>query len=97
MLVKTNSQIPTSLLNPLSSRLLDHVNILAVIEADILSMTKPGAEPTWTIFPENKLKLKNNTETVVSSILRLHNILISQHTRMGTLGSNPDLFWTSAS
>ncbi|KAJ3416658.1 hypothetical protein HDV05_000488 [Chytridiales sp. JEL 0842] len=118
LLVKANTQVPPTLLNPLNARLLDHVQILAAIEADVIAkVSKRSAAPTspqspsfmtsptskdisrdfkWPTLPEGKALLKNNTECVISSILKLHNILISQHTRMGTLSNNPDLFWTSA-
>ncbi|KAJ3090161.1 hypothetical protein HK102_004505, partial [Quaeritorhiza haematococci] len=61
-----------------------------------LSPPPPVATVTWETLPEQKKTAKANTENVIKSILRLHQVLIGIQAKTDRLLQFPQLFWISA-
>ncbi|KAI9332311.1 hypothetical protein DFJ73DRAFT_897510 [Zopfochytrium polystomum] len=82
---------PASLLNPLSSRLSEQMSILSSLEVET------AATGSWERLPDASKSLRARTEDVLSSVLRLQNVLIGVYAQMNVLGEHPVLFWGGAS
>ncbi|KAI8802456.1 hypothetical protein BJ742DRAFT_542930 [Cladochytrium replicatum] len=109
ILIRSDPPLPPEMLNALSSRLFDHVTILATMEMEAVARSNttsaamnagvgPGMQSVilgWSEVLENKSQLKRNTESVLTAILRLHGTLIDLHAKAGELIEHPKLFWGS--
>ncbi|KAI8848959.1 hypothetical protein BC829DRAFT_443421 [Chytridium lagenaria] len=97
LLLKLHPEIPLELINPLTSRLLDHVSILSVMESDLLaSNTSRNMKVLWSQSSDTQqLAIRKRCENVISSVLRLHSTLMSIFATSGSLIQHPELLWSS--
>ncbi|KAJ3288624.1 hypothetical protein HK104_008062 [Borealophlyctis nickersoniae] len=102
MLVNNDPSTPMDRLDPLTSRLYDHVGILISLEQDALSKRGGGGElgpqdvtDGWEALPEGKKTIRANTEKVLTAVLRLHQNLIVAYGKAGSLLERPHLFWSA--
>ncbi|KAJ3220359.1 hypothetical protein HDU67_000026 [Dinochytrium kinnereticum] len=97
LLVKFHPEISGEVLTPLTSRLLDHVSILSVMESDLLNAgASRNMNQLWTQPPDSQqLAIRKRCENVITSVLRLHSVLMSLFATSGSLIQHPELFWSS--
>ncbi|KAJ3102961.1 hypothetical protein HDU97_000200 [Phlyctochytrium planicorne] len=97
LLVKFHPEMSTDLISTMTSRLLDHVSILSVMESDLIaSSPTKSTKLLWTQpLDAKQIAIRTRCESVISSVLRLHSVLMSLFATSGSLLHHPELFWTS--
>jgi hypothetical protein len=91
VLIGSVTEVPDHLQHLMLSRMLDQLAIISQLEIE--SKVSPNSDVNWDSLPPGKLKLREDSLSFLTLVLRIHMVWLKTMRAKNTLETQSLLFW----